>query len=115
MRAVLAGLGVGLISLGSPVAADEAPIAGTVKAVDMAARTLTLQTSAGGKTREVVVHLGPGVRIVRFVRAGEPGKGGFVEQPLALTDLRAGWVVSVEARHEGHREVAERVTVVIER
>ncbi len=61
------------------------------------------------------MHLEPGVRIVKFVRAGEPGKGGFVEQPLALTDLKARWVVSVEARHEGHREVAERVTVVVER
>jgi hypothetical protein len=115
MRAILAGILIALSWLGPPVAADEAPISGTVKAVDVAARTLTLETSARGKTREVVVHLTPGARIVKFVRAAEPGKTGFLEQALALADLKVGWVVSVEARHEGHREVAELVTVVLER
>ena len=32
---------------------DEAPIAGTVKAIDASANTLTLQTTAKGKTRDV--------------------------------------------------------------
>jgi len=99
----------------SVAAGDEAPIVGTVKAVDGAARTLTLETSAKGKTREVVVHLAPGARIVKFVRPSEPGKTGFVEQPLALAELTVGSIVSIEARHEGHREVADLVKVVLER
>jgi len=107
-------LGVVLVSLTAAIA-DEAPIAGTVKAIDAAARTVTLESTAKGKTRQVVVHLEPGARIVKFVRAAEPGKTGFVEQPLALTDLEPGWVVSVEAKHEGDKEVADTVKVVLER
>jgi len=80
-----------------------------------AARTIALESTAKGKTRQVVVHLKPGAKIVKFVRATEPGKTGFVEQPLALTDLKPGWVVSVETKHEGDKEVAELVKVVLER
>jgi hypothetical protein len=61
------------------------------------------------------VHLKPGAKIVKFVRASEPGKTGFVEQALPLTDLKPGWIVSVEAKHEGNKEVAEVVKVVLER
>lgn len=95
--------------------ADEAPISGSVKAVDAAAQTVTLESTTKGKTRTVVVHLKPGAKIVKFVRPAEPGKTGFVEQPLALTDLKAGWIVSVEAKHEGNKEVADLVKVVLER
>jgi len=49
------------------------------------------------------------------VRATEPGKTGFVEQPLTLADLKPGWVVGVTARHERGNEVAEVVKVVLER
>jgi len=94
---------------------DEAPISGTVKAIDAAANTLTLQTTAKGKTRDVTILLKPDSKIVKFARATEPGKTGFVEQPLALTDLKPGWVVSVTAKHEGGNEVAEVVKVVIEK
>ncbi|PYN27979.1 MAG: hypothetical protein DMD99_00795 [Candidatus Rokuibacteriota bacterium] len=80
-----------------------------------AARTIALESTAKGQTRQVVVHLKPGAKIVKFVRATEPGKTGFVEQPLALTDLKPGWVVSVETKHEGDKEVAELVKVVLER
>ena len=80
-----------------------------------AARTIALESTAKGQTRQVVVHLKPGAKIVKFVRAIEPGKTGFVEQPLALTDLKPGWVVSVETKHEGDKEVAELVKVVLER
>ena len=97
------------------VHADEAPISGTVKAVDPAANTVTLESTAKGKTRIVVVHLKPGAKIVKFNRATEPGQTGFVEQQLALTDLKPGWIVSAEAKHEGNREVAEIVKVVLER
>jgi hypothetical protein len=100
---------------GQPSFADEGPISGTVQSVDAAARTLTLESTAKGKTRQVVVHLKPGARIVKFSRATEPGQTGFVEQALALTDLRPGWIVSVEARHEGGKEVADVVKVVLER
>ena len=65
--------------------ADEAPISGTVKAVDAGAQTVTLESTAKGKTRQVVVHLKP------------------------------GWIISVEAKHEGGKEVADVVKVVLER
>lgn len=97
------------------VGADEAPISGTVKAIDTTANTLTLQTTAKGKTRDVVIVLKPDSKIVKFTRATEPGKTGFVEQPLTLVDLKPGWVVSVTAKHEGGREVAEIVKVVLEK
>lgn len=94
---------------------DEAPISGTVKAIDPAAQTLTLETTAKGKTREVTVDIKPTSRIVRFTRASEPGKSGFVEQASSLADLKPGWVVSVTTRHDGGREVADSVKVVLER
>ncbi|MGH7393942.1 MAG: hypothetical protein ACREM3_31455 [Candidatus Rokuibacteriota bacterium] len=111
MLAVVAMLGL----WGGVAWADEAPISGSVKAVDAAAQTVTLESTAKGKTRTVVVHLKPGAKIVKFVRATEPGKTGFVEQTLALTDLKAGWIISVEAKHEGNKEVADLVKVVLER
>lgn len=95
--------------------ADEAPISGTVKAVDAAAQTLTIESIAKGKTRQVVVHLKPGARVVRFIRPTEPGKTGFVEQTAMLTDLKPGWIVSVATKHEGDKEVADLVKVVLER
>jgi hypothetical protein len=95
--------------------ADEAPISGTVKAVDPAAQTVTIESTAKGKTRQVVVHLKPGAKVVRFIRPTEPGKTGFVEQPAALTDLKPGWIVSVATKHEGDKEVADLVKVVLER
>lgn len=104
-----------LLLFAAVAVADEAPISGTVKAVDAAAQTVTLESTAKGKTRQVVVHLKPGARVVKFVRATEPGKTGFVEQPLSLTALKPGWVVSVETKHEGDKEVAELVKVVLER
>lgn len=99
----------------APTLADEAAISGTVKAVDPAANTVTLESTAKGKTRTVVVHLKPGAKIVKFNRATEPGKTGFIEEPLALTDLKPGWIVSAEAKHEGNKEVADVVKVVLER
>ena len=95
--------------------ADEAPISGTVKAVDAGAQTVTLESTAKGKTRQVVVHLKPGAKIVKFARPSEPGKTGFVEQTLTLADLKPGWIVSVETKHEGDKEVAEIVRVVHEK
>ena len=95
--------------------ADEAPISGTVKAIDTSAKTLTLQTTAQGKTRDVTIVLKPDSKIVKFARPSEPGKTGFIEQPLALSDLKAGWIVSVTTKHEGGNEVAEIITVVMER
>ena len=116
MKTLLTLLAVGLLVVAGSVArADEEPISGTVKSVDASAQTLTLQSTAKGKTREVVIHLKPGAKIVRFARPTEPGKTGFVEQSLALTDLKPGWIVSVEAKHEGNKEVADVVKVVLER
>jgi hypothetical protein len=95
--------------------ADEAPISGTVKKVDPVARTLTLEVASKGKTREVVVHMKPGSRVVRFARATEPGQTGFVERELPLAEVKPGWIVSAATRHEGDREVAEVVKVVLEK
>lgn len=95
--------------------ADEAPISGTIKAVDPVAQTVTLETTAKGKTRAVTIDLRPTSRIIRFVRATAPGQAGFAEQTATLADLKPGWVVSVTAKHEGGREVAEVVKVVLER
>ena len=95
--------------------ADEAPIAGTVKVVDAGTQTVTIESTAKGKTRQVVVHLKPGTKIVKFARSTEPGKTGFVEQTLTLADLKPGWIVSVEAKHEAGKEVADVVKVVLER
>ena len=99
----------------TPAVGDEEPISGTVKAIDAAAGTLTLQTTAKGKTRDVTIILKPESKIVKFVRPTEPGKTGFVEQSLTLNDLKPGWIVSVTAKHERGREVAEVVKVVLER
>ena len=52
LSVIVAFVVVGLVGAGSAVA-DEAPIAGTVKAIDASAKTLTLQTTAKGKTRDV--------------------------------------------------------------
>jgi hypothetical protein len=95
--------------------ADEAPISGPVKAVDPTAQTLTIETTAKGKARQVVVHLKPGAKVVRYTRATDPGMSGFVEQTVALGDVKPGWIVSVATKHEGDKEVADLVKVVLER
>jgi hypothetical protein len=95
--------------------ADEAPISGTVKSVDTAAKTLTLDVTSKGKTRPVTVYLKPDAKIVKFARESEPGKTGFVEQAVALGDVKPGWIVSATTKHEGGKEVAEIVKVVLER
>ena len=106
---------VALVVVSAPSVADEAPISGTVKAVDASVKTLTLQTTAQGKTRDVTIVLKPETKIVKFARPTEPGKTGFVEQQLGLSDLKPGWFVSVTTKHEGGNEVAEIVTVVLEK
>ena len=106
---------VSVVLCGALAWADEAPISGTVTAVDAGAQTVTLESTAKGKTRQVVVHLKPGTKIVKFARSPEPGKTGFVEQALGLTDLKPGWIVSAATRHEGEREVAEQVKIIVER
>lgn len=111
---VLTFLSLVLVVAGGTLA-DEAPISGKVKAVDPGARTLTLEVASKGKTREVSVHLRPGAKVVRFARATEPGKTGFVEQEVPLADVKPGWTVSAATKHEGGHEVAEIVKVVLER
>jgi hypothetical protein len=112
---LLAIAGAAGIVAWSVATADEAPISGTVKAVDAAGKTLTLQTVAKGKTRDVTIVLKPESKIVKFVRSTDPGKAGFVEQALSLSDLKPGWILSVTTRHEGDKEVADIVKVVLER
>ena len=114
LSVIVAFVVVGLVGAGSAVA-DEAPISGTVQAIDASANTLRLQTTVKGKTRDVTIVLKPDSKIVKFARATEPGKTGFVEQPLTLADLKPGWVVSVTAKHEAGKEVAEVVKVIFEK
>ncbi|HSD33239.1 MAG TPA: hypothetical protein VLB49_15065 [Gemmatimonadales bacterium] len=114
MIRLIALLLVGPLLVGG-VGADEAPISGVVKSVDASAQTVTIETTAKGKTREVTVFLKPGAKVVKFARPTEPGKSGFVEQSLALSDLKPGWLVSIATKHEGNKEVADLVKVVLER
>jgi len=86
-----------------------------IKSIDPVAQTVTIATTAKGKTREVTVDIKPTSRIVRFVRPSEPGKTGFAEHSATLSDLKPGWTVSVTANHDGGREVADLVKVVLER
>ena len=95
--------------------ADEAPISGAVKIVDTVAQTVTIESTAKGKTRQVIVYLKPGARVVKFARSTDPAKPGFVEQAVPLTDVKPGWLVSVATKHEGDKEVADLVKVVVER
>jgi len=106
---------LGVLGGSGVVWADEAPISGTVKSVDADANTIMLEATVRGKTRQVTVYLKTGAKIVKFARATEPGKTGFVEQAIALTDLKPGWIVSAETKHEGDKEVADVVKVVLER
>jgi hypothetical protein len=101
--------------LGWTTSADEAPISGTVKAVDVGAQTLMLEVASEGMTREVIVYMKPGAKIVRFIRAIEPGKPSFVEQELPLGAVKVGWIVSATTKHEGNREMAEQVKIIVER
>ena len=84
-------------------------------AAGVAVVLLALVFAATDPTRAHGVHLKPGTKIVKFARSSEPGKTGFVERALGLTDLKPGWIVSVEAKHEGGKEVADVVKVVLER
>jgi hypothetical protein len=101
--------------VGGVAIADEAPISGTVRSVDPAAQTVTVESTAKGKTRQITVYLKPGAKVVKFARTSEPGKTGFVEQAVPLTDLKPGWMVSIATKHEGDKEVADLVKVVLER
>ena len=112
-RIILVAIALGLAA--TVAVADEAPLSGTVKAVDPAAQTVTIESTAKGKTRVVVVHLRPGAKVVKFSRPSEPGKTGFVEHPVALADLKPGWIVSVATRHEGEKETADLVKIVLEK
>jgi hypothetical protein len=93
--------------------ADEAPIAGVVKSVDVGTQTFIVEATAKGKTRQVTIHVRPDSRVVRFVR--DQGRGGFVEQAATLAELKPGWMVNVTTTHEGEREVAQVVRIVLER
>ena len=103
-----------LVTVASVSVADEAPIAGLVKTIDTVAQTLTVETSARGKTRIVVIDVKPETKIIRFVR-GTERNAGFKEQAAGLAEVKPGWTVSVATRHQGDREVAEVVRIVHER
>jgi len=103
------------LALGAGVSGDEGPIAGVVKSVDATASTFLIESTIRGRVRQVVIHVRPETKIVRFTRSTDPGKSGFSEQAASLADLKPGWTVSVKARHEGPKEVAEIVRVVHEK
>ena len=103
-----------LVMVAASARADEAPIAGVVKAVDVGAQTFIVESTAQGKTRQVTIYMKPTSRVVRFVRADQ-GRGPLVEQVAALADLKPGWIVNVTTAHEGDREVAQLVRIVLER
>ena len=102
-----------VVLTGTTVNANGAPISGIVRSVDTANRTITVEASTRGKTRQVVIDITPATKIVRFVRAADGT--GMKEQNAALEDIRAGWTVTVQAHHQGNREVADTLRVVHER
>lgn len=106
-------LGIAASLIGPSAGADEAPISGILKSVDVVAQNVTVNATARGRARQVVISVKPTTTIVKFIRSTEAGKG-FVEQPVALGDLKPGSTVSVTTRHEGSREVAELIKVVVE-
>ena len=91
--------------------ADEAPIAGTVKAVDTVAKTLTVE-ARGRERRIVAIEIRAESRIVRSRPSTDPGRPGFVEEAVALEDIKPGWTVSVTTKHDGDREVAVVVKIL---
>ena len=42
-------------------------------------------------------------------------KTGFAEQAVSQAQIKPGWIVSATTKHEGEREVAEHVKIVVER
>jgi len=104
-----------ILGVSAAALADEAPIAGTVKSVDAAAGTFLMESTSKGKVREVVIHVRPESKIIRFTRSSDAAKPGFQEQAATLADLKPGWMVSVKTRHEGPKEVADTVRVVHEK
>ena len=104
-----------LLGLAVDVSSDDAPIAGVIKNVDTGAAILLVESTVRGRVRQVVIHVRPESKIVRFIRSTDPGKSGFSEQAASLADLKTGWTVSVKARHEGTKEVAEIIRVVHEK
>jgi hypothetical protein len=115
-RSIVALLTMALcLGLATLLPADEAPIAGIVKSVDVSAGTFLVESTTRGRVRQVVIHMRPESKLVRFTRSGDAGKAGFSEQPATLADLKAGWTVSVKTKHEGDKEVAELVRVVHEK
>jgi hypothetical protein len=104
-----------LLCVGASASADEAPISGTVKNVDAAAGTMLIESASKGKVREVVIHVRPDSKVVRFVRSTDATKPGFSERPALLADVKPGWTVSVKTKHEGQKEIAEVVNVVHEK
>lgn len=116
VRFLAAGFAVAFVlALGALASADEGPIAGTVKNVDTAAGTFVVESASKGKVRQVVIHMRPESKIVRFTRSTDATKPGFREQAAMLADLKPGWTVSVKAKHEGDKEIAEVVSVVHEK
>ena len=114
MIRIVSALAIALLA-SSVALADEAPISGAVKSVDTVAQTVTIESTAKGKTRQVIVYLKPGARVVKFTRSTDPAKLGFVEQVVPLADVKPGWLVSIATKHEGDKEVADLVKVVLER
>jgi hypothetical protein len=115
-RSLVGFLGMALVlGLAPSVAADEAPIVGVVKSVDTATGTISVESTTQGTVRQVVIYVRQESKVVRFTRSTDPGKAGFSEQASSLADLKLGWTVSVKARHEGDKEVAEIVRVVHEK
>ena len=108
-------IGLTLVDWISLALADKSPISGTIKTIDPAAQTLTLQTTAKGKARTVTIDMKPTSRIVRLAPSTEPDKHGFTEQPATLHDLKPGWTVSVTTEHEGKRKITALVKVMLER
>lgn len=94
------------------VGADAAPITGTVKAVDLRNKTLTVEAAERGKIRRVIIEVPPATKIVRVARGADDKPSG--EQAATLEEIQPGWTVTVKTKHQGHREIADSVRIVHE-
>jgi hypothetical protein len=70
--------------------ADEAPIAGVVKSIDVGAQMFIVEATAKG-TRQVTIHVRPTSRVVRFVRSDQGRAASSNRWPPWRISSPAGW------------------------
>jgi hypothetical protein len=115
VKTLTAGAILFFLAWAGVTAGDEAPVAGTVQAVDLTAKTLTVEARARGGPRLVVIEVRAESKIIRSRRSSDPARPGFVEEPVLLEQIKPGWSVSVTTKHDADREIAVVIKILAER